>query len=144
MILDKKKATKKQKKHKDNLTLEMNDGNLIFAGKADLKTESNGCISYCSTTFQRSFPIGNDIKEDQINATFKDSKLTIRLPNLNNQQQDAQHIPIQIKTNDNDHQQTVPQMHKNYEQQIEGLVENKMEQNGPHAADQGQMQVNQN
>ena len=70
--------------------------------------------------------------------------MTIRLPNLNNQQQDAQHIPIQIKTNDNDHQQTVTQMHKNYEQQIEGLVENKMEQNGPHAADQGQMQVNQN
>jgi len=78
------------------ITVELRDGNLVISGERKEEHEEKGvtyrriereCGQFC-----RAFPVGPDVKPDQINANFKDGVLRVTLPKTESVQ--AKRIPV--------------------------------------------------
>lgn len=79
-----------------NITLR--DGNLILEGERKTQKNSEDEGRYHSEfsygSFYRSIPLGEDIKEDTVKASYKDGLLTIELEKSGESQSRVKKIPI--------------------------------------------------
>lgn len=84
---------------KKDLKVSLEDGILkIEASKSEEKTEKEkGKIirqERSSGTYMRSFNLGSDVKEKDINAKFKDGVLTLKAPKSNNGKSNVKMIDV--------------------------------------------------
>ena len=87
---------------KENIDLSLNDGYLEIAAKVEKEDNSDADEKYvCKERYygecSRSFYVGEDVKEENIEAKFKDGILTIDVPKKDSTMEDVTPKRIEIK-----------------------------------------------
>ena len=83
---------------KEDLSVEIDQGNLIIRGKREAQHEVKEEDYYRTErsygSFYRSIPLPFDVEPDQVNATFVDGVLEIRIPEPLPEQPEPRKIPV--------------------------------------------------
>lgn len=87
---------------KENIDLSLNDGYLEITAKVEKEDNSDANEKYvCKERYygecSRSFYVGEDVKEEDIEAKFKDGILTIDVPKKDSTMEDVTPKRIEIK-----------------------------------------------
>ena len=82
-----------------DIELTLKDGALLIRGekKSAIEDKSRRVTERFYGRFERSIPLPSEVREDQVNATFKNGVLTVTLPKSAEATQKSKRIPIKAQ-----------------------------------------------
>ena len=82
-----------------DIELTLKDGALLIRGekKSAIEDKSRRLTERFYGRFERSIPLPSEVREDQVNATFKNGVLTVTLPKSAEATQKSKRIPIKAQ-----------------------------------------------
>ena len=82
-----------------DIELTLRDGSLVIRGekKGAIEDKARRVSERFYGRFERAIPLPGDVREDQVNATFKNGVLTVTLPKSAEAAQKSKRIPIKTQ-----------------------------------------------